>query len=56
MVRPRDQNLAGLQRLAQRVERLLRKLRQFVEKQYALVRKRDFPRFCAYAAANERGH
>jgi hypothetical protein len=39
-----DRDFAGLQRLAQRVERLRLELRQFVEEKNAVVRERDLAR------------
>ncbi len=42
MIGARDENVAVLKRLAQRVERLLRKLRQLVEEEHALVGERKF--------------
>ncbi len=44
MVGARDRDLAGLERLAQRVERLRLEFRQFVEEQHAVVRERDLAR------------
>ena len=52
----RDRDLAGLQRLAQRVERLRREFRQLVEEQHAVMRERDFARPRAQAAADQRRH
>jgi len=49
-------NLAGFQRLAQRVERLRLEFRQLVEEQHAVVRERDFARPRVQAAADQRRH
>ena len=52
----RDADIAGLERLAQRVERLTGEFREFVEEQDAVMRERDFARPRAQAAADERRH
>ena len=44
MVRARDGDLADLERLAQRVERLRLEFRQLVEKEHAVMRERDLAR------------
>ena len=49
-----NRDVAGLQRLAQRFERGARKLGQFVEKQHAAVRQRDFAGARRRAAADQR--
>ena len=56
MIGARDQNLAGFQRLAQRIERLLGELRQLVQKQHAMVGERYLAGLGAKAAAHKRGH
>ena len=56
MVGARDRDFAGLERLAQRIEHLRLELRQFVEKQHAVMRERDFARPRAQAAADQRRH
>ena len=56
MIGARDRDLAGLQRLPQRVERLRREFRQFVEKQHAVMGKRDFSRPRMDAAADQSRH
>jgi hypothetical protein len=48
----RDHHLAGLERLAQRVEHLRGELGQLVEKQHAEMRECDFARAWARAAAD----
>jgi len=49
-------DLAVLQGLAQRIQHPGIELRQFVEKQHALMRERDFARLGARAAAGQRSH
>jgi hypothetical protein len=44
VVGARDRHLAGLQRLAQRVEHLRRELGQLVEEQHTVMRERDLAR------------
>ena len=56
MVGARDRNLADLERLAQRIERLRLELGQFVEEQHAVMRERDFARPRAQPAADQRRH
>ncbi len=56
MIGPRNRNLAGLERLAQRVEHLRLEFRQLVEKQHAVMGERDFARPHAQAAADQRRH
>jgi hypothetical protein len=52
----RDRNLAGLQRLAQRVEGLRLEFRELVEEQDAMMGERDFSRSRMQAAADQRRH
>jgi hypothetical protein len=56
VVGARDRDLAALERLAQRIERLRRKLRQFVEEEHAVMRERDLARPRAQPAADQRRH
>ena len=56
MIGARDRDFAGLQRLAQRIERLRRELGQFVEEQHAVMGERDFAGPRAQAAADQRRH
>jgi hypothetical protein len=56
MVGARNRNLAGLERLAQRVERLRLEFRQLVEEQHAVVRERYFARPRMQSAADQRRH
>ncbi len=56
MIGARDRDFAGLQRLAQRVQRLRLEFRQFVEEQHAVMRERDFARPRVQAAADQRRH
>lgn len=56
MVGAGDGDLAVLQRLSQRIQHTWIELRQFVEEQHAIMRKRDFARPRAHAAAGQRGH
>ncbi len=56
MIGARHRDLAVLQGLAQRIQHPGIELRQFVEKQYALMRERDFTRLGAHAAAGQRRH
>ena len=56
MVGAHDRHLAGLERLAQRVERLRLEFRQLVEEQHAVVRERNFARPRMQAAADQRRH
>ncbi len=52
----RDDGLAGFERLAQTVQHLTRKLRQFIQKQNAAMGERDLARLHAQAAADKGGH
>ena len=52
----RDHHLAGFQRLSQAVQRLGAKLRQFVQKQHAVVRQADLAGLGLVTAARKRGH
>ncbi len=56
MIGARHRDLAVFQRLAQRIQHPRIELRQFVEKQHALMRQRDFAGLGAHAAARQRGH
>ena len=56
MVGARHRDLAVLQRLAQRIQHARIELRQFVEKQHALMRQRNLAGLGAHAAAGQRGH
>ena len=56
VVGARDRDLAGFERLAQRVEHLRLEFRQLVEKQHAVMRERNFARLGAQAAADQRRH
>ena len=56
MIGARDRHLAGLDRLAQAIQHLGLELRQFVEKQDAIVRERNLPRLGVHAAADQRRH
>ena len=56
MVGARDCDFSGLERLTQRVEHLAGKFRQLVQKENAIMRKRNFARSCSQAAPNERRH
>ena len=56
VVGPRDHAFAALERLAQRIQRLRREFRKFVEEQHAVVRQRHLARTHAKAAADQRGH
>ena len=56
MVGARDRDLAGLERLAQRIEHLRLEFRQLVEEEHAVMRERDFARPRAQAAADQRRH
>ena len=56
VVGARDRDLAGLERLAQRVERRRLELRQFVEEQHAVMRERNLAGPGAQSAADQRGH
>ena len=56
MIGAGDRDFAGLERLAQRFERLRLEFRQLVEKQHALMGERDFARPRAHAAADQRRH
>ena len=56
MIGARDRDLAGLERLAQRVERLRLEFRQLVEEQHAVMGERDFARPRVQAAADQRRH
>ena len=56
VIGPRDHGLAGLERLAQRIEHLRVELRQLVEKQHAEMGKCRFARARARAAADQRRH
>ena len=49
-------HLAGLERLAERIEHLRRELRQLVEEEHAVMGERDFARPRADAAADHRRH
>src|SRR6185295_4641952 len=51
----RDDDAAGLERLAQRLERSTRELGQLVEEEDTVVRERDLARTRRRAAADERG-
>ena len=51
MVGASDRHFAAFQRLAQRVQNAWIELREFVEKQHAVMRERDFTRLGAQAAA-----
>lgn len=51
-----DDDLAGLQRLAQGIERLRGVLGQFVEEEHAVVGQRSFARLGAKPAAGQGGH
>ena len=55
MIGARDDGAARFERLAQGFERRALKFRQFVEKQYAVVRQRNFSGLGAHAAADKRG-
>jgi hypothetical protein len=56
MVGAHDRDLAGFQRLAQRIEHLRLKFRQLVEEKHAVVRERDFARPRMQAAADQGRH
>ncbi len=56
MVGAGDRHFAGLERLAQAVERLRVELGQFVEKQHAVMGERDLARPGVDAAADQRRH
>ncbi len=56
VIGPRNRHLAGLQRLAQRIERLRRKLRKLVQEQHAMMGERHFARPRMQAAADQRRH
>ena len=56
IVRPHDRDLAGLQRLAQRVEHRRLEFGKLVEEQHAVMRERDLARLGAQAAADQRRH
>ncbi len=56
MIGARDRDLAGLERLAQRIEHLRLELGKLVEKQHAMMRERDLARPRAQAAADQRRH
>jgi hypothetical protein len=56
VVGARDRDLAGLERLAQRVEHARIELGKLVEKQHAAVRERDLAGPRAQAAADQRRH
>lgn len=51
-----DPDVAGLQRLPERIQHLALELRQFVEKQDAEMGEADFDRPNAEASAHERRH
>jgi hypothetical protein len=53
---PGDRDLAVFQRLPERIQNPRIELRQFVKKQHAIMRQRDFARFGACAAARQCGH
>jgi hypothetical protein len=52
----RHDHLAGLQRLTQRIQRLRRIFRQFIQKQHAIVRQRHLARLGPVAAAGQGRH
>ena len=52
MIGARDRDFAGLQRLAQRIERLRGEFGEFVEEEHAVMRERDFARPRAQATAD----
>ena len=54
--RPRHIDPSGFNRLAQRIQGLPRKFRQFVEKQNPAMRQRNFARSRLSPAADQRGH
>jgi hypothetical protein len=56
VVGARDRDLAGLERLAQRVEHLRLELGQFVEEEHAVMGERHLPRPRAQPAADQRRH
>ena len=56
MIGAHDRDLAGLQRLAQRIEHLRLEFRQLVEKQHAVMGERDFARPRMQAAADQGRH
>lgn len=56
MVGARHRDLAVLQRLAQRIQHARIELRQFVEEEHALMRKRNLTGLRASAAAGQRRH
>ena len=56
MIGARDRDLAGFERLAQRVEHLRGEFRQLVEEQHAVMRERNFARPRAQAAADQSRH
>ncbi len=55
-VGPGDADLAGLQRLADRIQRLRAELRQFVQEQHAVVRQRDLTRLHPHPTAGQGRH
>ena len=56
MIGARDRDFAGLERLAQRVERVRLEFRQLVEKQHAVMGERNFAGPCVNAAADQSRH
>ena len=56
MIGARDRDLAGLERLAQRIEHLRLEFGKLVEEQHAVMGERDFAGLGAQAAADQRRH